>query len=90
MVEGDGTGVPTQGTVRIDDTVQSISHTPIQYHIATGHDDISDRVKQLEKDLDFISGMLVELYNKCPKTKRTKAGDKNTSIECENCGGVLW
>ena len=53
-------------------------------------DKAEKRIAKLENDIDFLRGVITELYNKCPKTSRGKKKKQDTDIECENCGGLLW
>lgn len=64
-----------------------------QYRVAD--DETDKKLKKLEGDIDFLRGMLIDIYSKCPKMTHDFNGDKkkrkkNDAVECENCGGLLW
>lgn len=80
-----GGGGGTLGNIQTNGRYEAV-------YVSSAEEELKERVQQLEKDLDSIRGMLVELYNKCPKTmvNMGKKKNKEATVECENCGGLLW
>lgn len=73
-------------------TFHSTVQPAVQYHVA---DDTDERLKKLEGDINFLRGLVIDLYGKCPKMEREfgygkKKNKKQDDVDCENCGGLLW
>lgn len=61
-------------------------------YVSSAEEELKQHVQELEAELYYIKGVLIEMYNKCPKmtANMDKKKKKNETVECENCGGLLW